>query len=265
MKENPTRVIVGVDYSDASIEAIQQAWALISGRGGGTLWALLVLPGGPTTSPPEAVEASDQLIARLRENLQELVRSRRSDLVVVPCEVRGEVRYGKPAAQILEFSKELDADAIVVGNRGRRGVERLLLGSVASEVASDAECSVLVARLGHSHEEQPAGAETFEPDPGAAAATEGEPLEAGDVVVEPHIEGTRVVSVVLDAKSGRTFLCTFETLRTLRVEALEGDWLVPATSEQRARAARTALALARSDPDRLEQLLAEAARRRHES
>ena len=34
----------------------------------------------------------------------------------------------------------------VVGSRGARGLRRLLLGSVASAVARDARCSVLVAR-----------------------------------------------------------------------------------------------------------------------
>jgi nucleotide-binding universal stress UspA family protein len=53
------------------------------------------------------------------------------------------VKTGIPADVILETAEELGADLIVVGTRGRQGVERLLLGSVAERVARKARCSVL--------------------------------------------------------------------------------------------------------------------------
>ena len=41
---------------------------------------------------------------------------------------------------------ERQADAIVIGTRGRTGLRRLLLGSVARNVMHHASCSVLIIR-----------------------------------------------------------------------------------------------------------------------
>jgi nucleotide-binding universal stress UspA family protein len=49
------------------------------------------------------------------------------------------------AGQVLELAEAIQADAIVVGTRGARGVERLLLGSVADKIVRGARVPVLVA------------------------------------------------------------------------------------------------------------------------
>lgn len=53
---------------------------------------------------------------------------------------------GNPKAVILEEAKKWNADLIVVGSHGRRGIKRLLLGSVSEAVAMNAPCSVVVVR-----------------------------------------------------------------------------------------------------------------------
>ncbi|WP_436345321.1 universal stress protein [Natronorubrum sp. FCH18a] len=57
-----------------------------------------------------------------------------------------EVETGEPREAILESAAEHDVDAIVMGTRGRRGVGRLLLGSVTEAVVRDADVPVLVVR-----------------------------------------------------------------------------------------------------------------------
>jgi nucleotide-binding universal stress UspA family protein len=54
---------------------------------------------------------------------------------------------GEAEAAILEATKNLPADLVVVGTRGRTGLGRLALGSVAESVVREAACSVLVIRL----------------------------------------------------------------------------------------------------------------------
>jgi len=54
-------------------------------------------------------------------------------------------RPGDPADVLLTVAAEVDADLIVLGNRGMRGTQRFLLGSVPSRVAHHAPCSVLIA------------------------------------------------------------------------------------------------------------------------
>jgi hypothetical protein len=53
---------------------------------------------------------------------------------------------GEPAEFIVKLANAVDADLIVVGTHGRRGVSRLLLGSVAAQVVRDATMSVSVVR-----------------------------------------------------------------------------------------------------------------------
>jgi nucleotide-binding universal stress UspA family protein len=53
---------------------------------------------------------------------------------------------GDPRHAILECAREWPADIIVVGSHGRRGIDRLLMGSVAEAVVHHAPCSVEIVR-----------------------------------------------------------------------------------------------------------------------
>jgi nucleotide-binding universal stress UspA family protein len=53
---------------------------------------------------------------------------------------------GYPKAAIVDEAKEWGADLVVVGSHGRRGIKRILLGSVSEAVALHAHCSVEVIR-----------------------------------------------------------------------------------------------------------------------
>lgn len=50
------------------------------------------------------------------------------------------------APAIVTYAEEIGASEIVMGTGDKRGVKRLVLGSVAAEVAGHAGCSVTVAR-----------------------------------------------------------------------------------------------------------------------
>ncbi|MEZ5286779.1 MAG: universal stress protein [Vicinamibacterales bacterium] len=54
---------------------------------------------------------------------------------------------GRPAAAIVAAAGAPAAALVVVGTRGRSGLSRLMLGSVAEDVVSRAPCSVLVVPL----------------------------------------------------------------------------------------------------------------------
>ena len=56
------------------------------------------------------------------------------------------LRSREAAAAIVQYAEENGFDHIVVGTGDKRGVSRLVLGSVAADVASRAHCSVTVAR-----------------------------------------------------------------------------------------------------------------------
>ncbi len=54
---------------------------------------------------------------------------------------------GDPATEIARYAADAGIDVIVIGTRGRTGVDRLVLGSVAERVMRESPCSVLVVKL----------------------------------------------------------------------------------------------------------------------
>ena len=56
------------------------------------------------------------------------------------------VARGIPFEKILQLVKELNMDLIVMGTLGRRGAERILIGSVTQRVIEYATCPVLVVK-----------------------------------------------------------------------------------------------------------------------
>jgi nucleotide-binding universal stress UspA family protein len=53
---------------------------------------------------------------------------------------------GRPFEQIVHLAKGLNMDLIVIGTYGRRGTERILIGSVAKRVIEYSPCPVLVVK-----------------------------------------------------------------------------------------------------------------------
>ncbi|MBU1003895.1 MAG: universal stress protein [Proteobacteria bacterium] len=58
----------------------------------------------------------------------------------------GRVVTGYAAEEILGVAKEIGADMIVMGTHGRRGIDRILFGSVAEKVVKSAEKPVMTIR-----------------------------------------------------------------------------------------------------------------------
>jgi nucleotide-binding universal stress UspA family protein len=61
-------------------------------------------------------------------------------------EVQKILKLGSPSETILNVAKSLKVHTIVVGSEGKKGIKRVLLGSVAENIVRNAQCSVLVAR-----------------------------------------------------------------------------------------------------------------------
>ena len=86
---------------------------------------------------------------RLREQLSQAELSaehaaetlRAGGLKVTTRVVEAEIRTA-----ILDVAADWQADLIVLGSHGRKGIQRFMLGSVAESVARHAPCSVLIVR-----------------------------------------------------------------------------------------------------------------------
>jgi nucleotide-binding universal stress UspA family protein len=133
-------VIVGADDSSTAREAVMIA-ADVAQAGGGQLHIV-------TAYDPKSVRV-DHLPEELRYaggehpaeallmRLSELARDRGLEPIVHAAE-------GDPVDAIVAVAESVGADLIVVGNKGMKGVRRVL-GSVPNSVAHKAPCSVLIA------------------------------------------------------------------------------------------------------------------------
>ena len=61
-------------------------------------------------------------------------------------EVTLTVREGRPAAEVTAYAREVDADVVATGTRGRDGEHSFLLGSVAESVVRNCPVPVLTVR-----------------------------------------------------------------------------------------------------------------------
>lgn len=87
-----------------------------------------------------------QLDPEIRTRCQAEMERRLARLGGGPLTVATHVREGKAAREIVAFAEEEGSDLIVLATTPRRGLERLLLGSVAEKVVRLAPCPVLVVR-----------------------------------------------------------------------------------------------------------------------
>lgn len=62
------------------------------------------------------------------------------------CRVTYRVAHGEAKGQILEGAKEKGADMILMGSRGHRGMELMLLGSVSQAVLMQGQCPVVIVK-----------------------------------------------------------------------------------------------------------------------
>jgi universal stress protein A len=87
---------------------------------------------------------SDEIITRCQNELDRLMRARASKVPFA----QTPLRFGDPRTEIEAAAAEIGAELIVMGTHGRRGVSRLVLGSVAESIARTAPCPVLLVRAG---------------------------------------------------------------------------------------------------------------------
>ncbi|MFT5686986.1 MAG: universal stress protein A [Myxococcota bacterium] len=62
------------------------------------------------------------------------------------CKVKVAVRHGEPAHAILQAADDLTVSMIAMGTHGRKGLRRLIEGSVAEAVIRQASCPVITVR-----------------------------------------------------------------------------------------------------------------------
>jgi nucleotide-binding universal stress UspA family protein len=133
-------ILVPVDFSPASVEAVRLARSMVSAAAG--LHVLHVLH--PMSSISPGVAWGEVTEETRRQHVLEELAKLVSDDSLSGCVL--EVRIGSPGVEIAEYARSIGAELIVIPSHGYTGLKHLLLGSVAERVLHHATCPVLVLR-----------------------------------------------------------------------------------------------------------------------
>lgn len=166
VKEKFSKILVGIDGSRPSIDAVDYAITLAQ-KTNAELTALYVestpVRDDYTTDTPEdqipeivkdivykAKRESQPWFDEISEKVRTSVTAKESTsgttgniiklknhVIVTPLSVIG---------KIVEYAEHENIDLLVVGTRGRSGFKKLLLGSVASGIVTHAHCPVMVVK-----------------------------------------------------------------------------------------------------------------------
>lgn len=138
------RILVPVDFSECSHKAMHYAATF-----GKQFNAEVVLLHVVVTAPPPPqmlVFEPETLSAKYHEQAAKQLSEWRKD-IMSQAAVKAVVRPGLAAHQeIIAAARECNTDLIVIGNHGRSGFARLLIGSTTERVVRHAPCPVLVVR-----------------------------------------------------------------------------------------------------------------------
>ncbi len=136
--------LVAHDFSPCGDAAAKEGARVVE-RLGGKMVLLHVHP-LPQLRPEEAWgEETNRLQDELRTRLQGVARALRERFPKIDIDV-DVVPARDPARGIVEEAARLGVNHVVVGTHGRKGLEHLVLGSVAEKVAKEANVPVTIVR-----------------------------------------------------------------------------------------------------------------------
>ena len=135
------RIVVGTDLSQRSTGAVMAAVELAR-QMGATLHLVSACPHSAVGMGPEMVTIPDhgEVLDATKADLESMAEELRAKGLSV--EVHTPV--GEAADALCAVAEKVDADLIVVGNKGLNSVKRFVLGNVPSKVVHNSPCSTHV-------------------------------------------------------------------------------------------------------------------------
>jgi nucleotide-binding universal stress UspA family protein len=137
------RILVPVDFSDCSLDALEYA-AVVAQQAKASLTLLHVVE--PVSYGLDFTIGHVGTREHVRETWTKRLEELTSALKAAHVPVESQLRGGLPSDSILDSAKTLPCDLIVMGTHGRRGISHTLSGSVAEAVLRNAHCPVLTVR-----------------------------------------------------------------------------------------------------------------------
>lgn len=136
------RIIIPVDFLETTDRLVEYG-AYMADKLSAEIHFLHVVhfyAGDAMLGLPYAQECEQKLLSVAEERMANLV----ADSKAAAPQCSGEIIMGDPVEKIVEYAREKAADLIIISTHGAKGLESILLGSVARRVVKRAECPVLV-------------------------------------------------------------------------------------------------------------------------
>lgn len=142
--EHISKVLVPTDGSDYSIRAIEYGISVAKAHEAEVTFVFVVdelvidqFPKGPKQDSVEAeLKGDGQRFLKYAVSMAEKEGVKSTTMLL----------KGRPFEQIVNSTRSFDVDIVVMGTYGRRGAERILIGSVAERVIEYSACPVLVVK-----------------------------------------------------------------------------------------------------------------------
>ena len=156
------KILVALDMSDIGEIVFDHGLSLAAQHQNPRLFLLHVLSGeeenSPLPVPPDLKEmypaAGNDLTLETWQEQWEIFSQAGIKMLENRAEIAIEAGFqtefqqisGNPGAKICQVAHDWKADIIVIGHRGRSGLQEFLLGSVSNYVLHHAACSVLIVQ-----------------------------------------------------------------------------------------------------------------------
>ena len=134
------RILVAIDGSKFSKAAVDESIRIAkTSKGNLTIVSAVDINEEFETEAPELTERFERQFKAMVERIKKQAKAK-------GVKAEGIVKIGEPYNLIISAAKAKKADLIVMGSHGRRGLSRLLMGSVTERVIGHAKCAVLVVK-----------------------------------------------------------------------------------------------------------------------
>ena len=139
------KIVCALDLSEHSRQVAEYATMLAKMSGA----SIVAVYAAPTLTqytgfhvPPNTIDSFvGEIVSGAETALADFVAEHFPDV-----QVKAEVVVGYAAEEILSLAENEDADLIVMGTHGRKGIDRILFGSVAEKVVKNSSRPVLTIR-----------------------------------------------------------------------------------------------------------------------
>ncbi|MCQ2444766.1 MAG: universal stress protein [Mailhella sp.] len=139
------KIVCALDLSEHS-KAVAEYACMLAKTGGASIVAVYAAPTLTQYTgfhvPPNTIDSFvGEIVSGAEKAMEKFASENFTDV-----EVKTEVVVGYAAEEILAVAEKEGADMIIMGTHGRKGIDRILFGSVAEKVVKNSSIPVLTVR-----------------------------------------------------------------------------------------------------------------------